>query len=85
MIFRICRTSSLDSECKPCEGAIPVTIPSVIYWPGRMKTTRTAWNIEINTLEELIALQNILEEDLILLKPVNGEDPSIEIYDGYRE
>ena len=82
MKFRIKRTSNWDGEEKPCEKAYGGE-----HLGGRADDVRV-WYIDINTLDELIALRNEVENELIIgttwEKELNGM-PEIEIYDDYRE
>lgn len=82
MKFRIKRTSNWDGEEKPCENAYGGE-----HLGGRADDVRV-WYIDINTLDELIALRNEVENELIIdttwEKELNGI-PEIEIYDDYRE
>ena len=74
MRFRIMRTSGLGYD-SPCEGAY--TLPDE-HDPNNWYHK---WYADLNTLEELLALSK-KHGDLI----INTEfEPSIEIYDGYRE
>ena len=77
MKFYIDRTSS------PCEGA---TLANPGY--TAVPHVRPLYCIEINTLDELIALRDKVKSPIILSGPVQ-EDPgtlySLEIYDDYRE
>ena len=43
------------------------------------------WNlfIEINTIEQIEFIQNYFNEEIVI--DLRGEEPFIEIYDGYRE
>ena len=49
------------------------------------KNDREVWVIEVNTLDELIALQKEIGEELILSTVRYDGVPSLEIYDSYRE
>lgn len=82
MKFRIERTSNCDGEEKPCEKAYGGE-----HLGGRADDVRV-WYIDINTLDELIALRDEVENELIVgtaqEKELN-DMPNIEIYDDYRE
>ena len=75
-------TSSWSYEEKtPCEGAVLVN-------PDRAEWERPLYCIEIETLEELIALKDRVNHSIILAGPVSepaGTLYSLEIYDTYRE
>ena len=71
MRFFVTRTSS-PLEYSPCENA----------YRGSKPLEKNDWFVNINTLEELIAFKNI-HGKIILDDFVS--DPSIEIYDDYRE
>lgn len=80
MKFRIKRTSDWFSEESPCAGAELISEDD---------DGQKLWAIEINTLEELMALRDKIGEDLILGWTYEGEPEDrmreIEIYDSYRE
>lgn len=81
MIFRINRTSDyLHKEPpKPCKNAVKVT-EGIRPWRFSNELQEVVhYEIEINTLEELINLYKEVGEELIIT------DETIEIYDGYRE
>lgn len=80
MKFIITSTSSewLSDSPKPCEGAVL----------SEHKTAHgeNIWEIEINSLEELIELKKKLNYPIILLNPNQIEGMyQLEIYDDYRE
>ena len=83
MKFRIYRTTDyMASEpTKPCENAICVSDGAIEGTVGAMfqKVKPYHWEIEINTLEELIALGDETGHEIIVW------DGGIEIYDGWRE
>jgi len=82
MKFRIKRTSNFDGEEKPCEKAYGGE-----HLGGRANDVRV-WYIDINTLDELIALRDEVENELIVGTAYEKElndMPEIEIYDDYRE
>ena len=74
MRFRIRRTSNYG-DTPPCEEAYTV--------PGEINPEKwwCDWYVNINTLEELLAF-NKKHGDLVLM--IRNE-PTIEIYDTYRE
>lgn len=101
MTFRITKSSDrgFDENRPPCKNAVVGSQErhrlariydehgSVILQD--MTYQENIWTVEINTLEELLALQKEVGEkgfefSLILLAPEN-EMPEIEIYDAYRE
>lgn len=75
MKFKITRTSdsAMQSEESPAPGAV-------------MSPDKTAWHIEIPSLEALAQLIDTLEEPLILSRRQGeGGLTAIEIYDDMRE
>ena len=77
MRFIITRTSDYDGKNPPCEGAVPL-----------YKDKKSAvWEIEINSLEELLQLSVKTVQPLILFAQDYDKDgvPELEIYDNYRE
>ena len=95
MRFKIYRTGEEHNSNapSPCKNAIKVdkkfeevryrTVEKgklIRYVTGKTITI-SRWEIELNTLEDFIALQKEVEAPLIFF----GEDDGIEIYDGYRE
>lgn len=70
MEFEIYRTSDHFKENKPCDKA---------YVAGKDKWDRPIYKIKIDTLDDLIALIEEVDENLIL------NNLSIEIYDDWRE
>lgn len=75
MIFKIYRTSDyyFPTENKPCKKAYIVS-----HENGEFE-----WNVEINTLEDLIELQKEVAQDIIFESYCHK--PFIEIYDYCRE
>lgn len=76
MIFRITKTSSYlhTDQPKPCKNAKKIVEIDPV---GHFKNVR--WDVEINTLEELLDLLKEAGHELII------SDGYIEIYDDYRE
>lgn len=74
MIFKINRVSDWRGEEKPCEKA-----KLVKPYNPQDPLGQGEWEIEINTLEELIALSDETNHALIVT------DKEIEIYDDWRE
>ena len=76
MIFRITKTSSYlhIDQPKPCKNAKKIVEIDPV---GNFEKVR--WEIEINTLEELLDLLKEADHELII------SDGYIEIYDDYRE
>lgn len=74
MKFKISRVSDWGGKEKPCEKAklVKPYNPQEPFEQGE-------WEIEINTLEELIALSDETNHALIVT------DKEIEIYDDWRE
>ena len=80
MKFYVTRTSEPYNDFPPCEGAIKLEETNM--WENPL------WGIEINSLEELLALKDKVKYSIIIGKSFDGaqhSDYSIEIYDGYRE
>lgn len=71
MEFEIYRTLKRHSEKKPCDNA---------YLAGKDEWNYDIYKVKIESLEDLIALRDEVNEDIIILL-----DGSIEIYDDYRE
>ena len=71
MEFEIYRTLKRHSEKKPCDNAYLAEINEWGYKTHKVK---------IESLEDLIALRDKVNEDIIIRL-----DDSIEIYDDYRE
>lgn len=81
MFFKVYRTSDMFSGNKPCENAILIKEVEKDY--------DREYKIEINTLEELLALEKSVKKPLIVSRRMpeynEGLTHEIEIYDGYRE
>lgn len=79
MRFLITRTSDYGGKNPPCEGAI------MLYKDE--KSAECEWEIEINSLEELLQLSVKTVQPLILFAQDydKGNVPELEIYDYYRE
>ena len=75
MKFEIYRTSDCCIENPPCEGARLVREGSVSH--------NAVYEIEIETLEQLLELMQAVESPIIIMG--NYDEPTIEIYDDYRE
>lgn len=75
MKFEIYRTSDWYREKAPCEGAKLVREGSAAQ--------SAAYEIEIETLEQLLELMQAVESPIIIMG--NYYEPAIEIYDDYRE
>ena len=75
MKFEIYRTSDWCRENPPCEGARLVRGGSAIH--------SAVYEIEIETLEQLLELMQAVESPIIIMG--NYDEPTIEIYDDYRE
>ena len=81
MRFRVKRTSDFYySNERPRDDAIKEdTVESIAVLSDRL-----IWSLNIDTLEELIAFIDKLDEEVIVSN--SGDDgPAIEIYDGWRE
>lgn len=81
MKFYISSTSGYYDEKTPCDGA-------VLLNPKRGEFETPEYGIEINTLEELIALKNKVGHPIIIEDSWrnNGYSPyELEIYNDYRE
>ena len=76
MIFRITKTSSYlhIDQPKPCKNAKKIVEIDPLWGCEIIR-----WEVEINTLEELLDLLKEVGEELII------SDGYIEIYDAYRE
>jgi len=85
MEFRIGRTSHNGNQA-PCEEAYEreVVEEDSIFGAWRMSTKQIVvrWFIDINTPEELVALEKKYGE--IIISSCNA-GPTLEIYDDYRE
>lgn len=91
MIFKIYKTTDreFNKDQRPCEKAMPGQEDYTrIEWiadetgnPIRqiIPCKKDIWIVDIETLEDLLALQKEINEEIILCENV------IEIYDGYRE
>ena len=75
MKFEIYRTSDWCRENPPCEGARLVRAGSAVH--------SAVYEIEIETLEQLLELMQAVESPIIIMG--NYDEPTIEIYDDYRE
>ena len=97
MRFRICRSSDSCinfNKTPPCKNAIIVEKQEpIVYWIRDENNKRIQWNtgkiriikhweVDINTLEELLELEAEVNNSLIIS---SDDSPEIEIYDGYRE
>lgn len=76
MIFRITRTSDYwyTDQPKPCKNAKKIVEMDPVW-----HCENVHWDVEINTLEELLDLLKEEGHELII------SDGYIEIYDDYRE
>ena len=95
MRFKIYRTNEecKSDAPSPCKNAIKVYKEfeevryrtnekgELIRYVTGKTITSSRWEIELNTLEDFIALQEEVEKPLIFFGEVDG----IEIYDDYRE
>lgn len=95
MRFKIYRSNKEhdDNAPSPCKNAIKVHKEfeevryrtdekgKLIRYVTGKTLTSSRWEIELNTLEDFIALQEEVEAPLIFF----GEVDKIEIYDDYRE
>ena len=97
MRFRICRTSDSCinfNKTPPCKNAIIVEKQEpIVYWirdennkriewdTGKIRIIKY-WEVDINTLEELLELEAEVNNSLIIS---SDDSPEIEIYDCYRE
>lgn len=98
MKFHLCTSGGgyMEGYPLPCEGAVVAEHPSP--YQSNKGCMVPHWEIEINTLEELIDLLNKANEaarekygggiqGIIIAKArdIKGLEYEIEIYDGYRE
>ncbi len=81
MKFTIKRTGIWGND-KPCDEATPYEVKNNVIKNGE---TEKCWAIEINSLEDLIALYRKYGELVIQTNMWDRETPEIEIYDDYRE
>lgn len=86
MKFTVTRTSDRHNANKPCNNAVCVKP----YEPERFNGHNYAdsegqWEIEINTLEDLLALIGETNHPIILDCDSNNKEYDIEIYDDWRE
>ena len=80
MKFIVSRTSDWTGKEQPCKGAKPCVIKD------KKDHEIKAWEIEVNSLEELLELMEEVDEELILTDKMYNETlREIEIYDTYRE
>lgn len=96
MIFEVERTSQwmFDENNPPCEGAFVKEFEiTEMKWnePDTKKKVKS-WFIELNTLEDLLAFKEKIDEELIIRYSNWADDIKdvkviyqIEIYDTYRE
>lgn len=103
MTFKISRTTQwrFDKNNPPCKGAVAGVEEYQFcervfdengkrIWQSAPRT-RDVWTIEINTLEDLMALKKEVNDDEhnygLIIFDADDENtlPEIEIYDGYRE
>ena len=82
MIFRIYRTSGV-SENESIIDTHPILLKYGYRGEHTYKWYGIAGWIEIKSLDELIALNKALDIELII--STDGDDPTIEIYDDFRE
>lgn len=94
MTFQIEQTSCCFYEDKPpCKNAYiketVICIPVLRFENGKPikgdPIIRKRWFVDINTLEELIALREEVENPLIVDHDDEMNKDTIEIYDDYRE
>ena len=85
MKFRIRRTSGWHDEEQPVSEAEWVEVPAKTY-DGR-DTTCELWQIELDSLEELLELVDAEGQIVVSEMDLNIDDPAyeIEIYDSHRE
>ena len=99
MIFEVMRTTDwrFNENCKPCKNARIHTYKKEIkerIYSGKLgivEQTRlkehNTWVVDINTLEELLALMDEVKVEIIIGRSdkVTNADGYIEIYDSLRE
>lgn len=96
MTFDIYKTSEdtlYDVKNQPCEGSYKTVKERTIRWLIQDENSKAIyqeiprkvnrWSIDINTIEELIALMK--EVGSLIIYKDNHHSYSIEIYDDYRE
>ena len=84
MKFTVTRTSQWENTEAPIEGAVP----AVHHWTARDGEVHDihTWTIEISTLEELIELSKREGQLVITCRGMfDDPQPTVEIYDDYRE
>lgn len=76
MLFKIAKASRLDfnEDRKPCKNAFVHTYDNAPFG------IKKVWMVEINTLEDLIALRDEVGEELVI-----GQNDWITIYDDFIE
>lgn len=83
MVLRVFRTSNRNGEnTPPCKNARLIKTIEERY------STEYIWEIDINTIEDIMSLIHETNYPLVILdKDIEDEEdgPTIEIYDGYRE
>lgn len=78
MKFEITRASDVFREEMPCKGAV--------LTERKSRFNENVWEIEINSLEELIELSKEVNHGIILRRPHSAGDMyELEIYDDYIE
>jgi len=97
MRFYVVRTSARSGDDSPCEGAVRVSVPRWdTTWPvdsllplTRRIEDKPGWEIELATLDDLLALERLHGEIMLTSSPYQSEPRvgrlQIEIYDDYRE
>ena len=72
-----------ENFVKECVDELKNLSPSIVERVARWG--RKFWNIyvEINSLNDIDIIQKYFDEELII--DLRGEEPFIEVYDGYRE
>lgn len=78
MNFIVIRTSS-PHNIQPCPEAVPIEKKTPIT--GR---SMIVWKVQLDTLEDILNFSKKYGE-LIIDSSYDNENPSIEIYDDYRE
>lgn len=84
MRFRIGRSSDPIinfNETPPCKNAVIIEEQDMIAVSGKI-LHRKHWEVDINTIDELLELQTEVSHPLIIS---SDDSPEIEIYDDWRE
>ena len=78
MKFLIGKASDWHGDNKPCSKAIKI---------GKNKYDNNVWEVELNTLDDILALMNECDKDLVIGESYYDDEHKYEItiYDDYME